>query len=154
MWDVVRNFVHPYKAGSFFLATSAEHAVTEFVVNLLHIFHAFVLPVDENLKWYLDKNMSCGTCHFQKNKVEDEKPTSTFFNCSEAKWASLEVFPHPDMNFMISLNWKFAFRYKYRKIWFKFQIGVGLWVRWIDWIMKLFQISCELDLTSDLSPQR
>ena len=73
----------PYKAGSFLLATSAEHAVTEFVANLLHIFNAIVLPMNENLKWYIGKIMSTlsGHCHFQRKtrlKTKDQpQPLST-----------------------------------------------------------------------------
>ena len=81
----------------------------------------------------------------KKNKVEDERPTSTSFNRSELKWALVEVFPHPDKIYMI-IQLKIC---KYRKR--CFQMGIALWVRWIDWIMRLFQISCESVVISDLS---
>ena len=45
----------------------------------------------------------------KKNKVEDERPTSTSFNRSELKWALVEVFPHPDKIYMI-IQVKYAFR--------------------------------------------
>ena len=79
-WDIVKKCC-PYKAGSFLLATSAEHAVTEFVANLLHIFHAVVLPVDENLKWYIGKIMSTlsGLCHVQKKQGRRRKTNLDLF---------------------------------------------------------------------------